>query len=93
MQQSFNHSSKLHDDNFNQSNSSKKKKKTHSGTIGSGSNHHLGNLNTSGHEKSSANMFQGRSGPQGSSQAEFSVGDYCERLRKEFNALQQQCQR
>ncbi|CAF1622157.1 unnamed protein product [Adineta ricciae] len=91
LQQSTNHSSKLHDDHSLHFNSSKKKKKSSSGT-GSGSIH-TGNLNTSVQDKSSGNMFPGRSsGQQGSSQVDFSISEYCERLKKEFSVMQQQCQ-
>jgi len=62
LQQSSNHSSKLHDDNLSNFNSSKKKKKSNSGT-GSGSSN-TGNINSSGQDKTTANMFPGRSGPQ-----------------------------
>jgi hypothetical protein len=90
LQQSSNHSSKLHDDNLSNFNSSKKKKKSSSGT-GSGSNN-AGHLNSIGQDKTTANMFPGRSGPQGSSQVDFSIIEYCDRLKKEFSVLQQQCQ-
>ncbi|CAF0732051.1 unnamed protein product [Adineta ricciae] len=91
LQHSTNHSSKLHDDHSLHFNSSKKKKKSSSGT-GSGSIH-TGNLNTSVQDKSSGNMFPGRnSGQQGSSQVDFSISEYCERLKKEFSVMQQQCQ-
>jgi hypothetical protein len=86
LQQSSNHSSKLHDDNLSNFHSSKKKKKSTSGT-GSGSTH-IGSLNSGGQDKITANMFPGRSGPQ----VDFNVADYCERLKKEFSVLQQQCQ-
>ncbi|CAF0983393.1 unnamed protein product [Adineta steineri] len=37
-------------------------------------------------------MFSGRNGPQGSSQVDFNIMEYCDRLKKEFSVLQQQCQ-
>lgn len=37
-------------------------------------------------------MFSGRAGPPGSSQVEFSIIESCDRLKKEFSLLQQQCQ-
>lgn len=37
-------------------------------------------------------MFPGRGGPPGSSQVEFSIIESCDRLKKEFSLLQQQCQ-
>ncbi|CAF1178491.1 unnamed protein product [Rotaria sordida] len=37
-------------------------------------------------------MYSGRSGPQGSSQVDFSIIEYCDRIKKEFSLLQQQCQ-
>ncbi|UJR26710.1 hypothetical protein I4U23_008026 [Adineta vaga] len=67
-------------------NNQERKKKSSSGT-GSGSTH-TGNLNSSGQEKSSGNMFPGRNGPQ----VDFNIADYCDRLKKEFNVVQQQCQ-
>jgi groucho len=80
----------LYDDNLANFNSSKKKKKSTSGT-GSGSTH-TGNINSGGQDKTPTNMFPGRSGPQGSSQVDFSIIESCDRLKKEFNVLQQQCQ-
>ncbi|CAF2016310.1 unnamed protein product [Rotaria magnacalcarata] len=91
LQQSSIHSSKLHDDNLSNFNSSKKKKKSSSGAV-TGS-HNTGSSNTGGgQDKTSSNMFPGRSGPQGGSQVDFSIMEYCDRLKKEFNVLQQQCQ-
>ncbi|CAF0904271.1 unnamed protein product [Rotaria sordida] len=69
---------------------SKKKKKSSSGTVTGSLN--TGNLNTGIQDKPTGNMFPGRSGPQGTSQVDFSIIEYCDRLKKEFNVLQQQCQ-
>ncbi|CAF1165967.1 unnamed protein product [Rotaria sp. Silwood1] len=48
--------------------------------------------NTGGQDKLIGTMYSGRSGPQGSSQVDFSIIEYCDRIKKEFNLLQQQCQ-
>ncbi|CAM4746089.1 unnamed protein product [Rotaria magnacalcarata] len=64
---------------------SKKKKKLNSGTGSAISN-------TGGQEKLTGTMYSGRSGPQGSSQVDFSIMEYCDRIKKEFSLLQQQCQ-
>ncbi|CAF4972637.1 unnamed protein product, partial [Rotaria socialis] len=78
-------SSKQHDDYLLNPNSSKKKKKLNSGTGSAISN-------TGGQEKLTGTMYSGRSGPQGSSQVDFSIMEYCDRIKKEFSLLQQQCQ-